>query len=624
MKFERLSIKAVTAGILLLLGICSVSLSYVSIPQYRDAALVSQSKSLSRMLEISARKRLQELRKQSIDLGALTQKNREFRFSFKVAAQDSAQSVALGELVERLDEQFRQQYVTTGLVDLLKLRAYDLDFNLVASSAAGSEALTEGMPESLLEQARPRTGAERLKALSVIWNSTTGPAFSALVPIGGLRPMGYLEVVANPVYALQAVAEMVESPLSITSIDGVALHQSENWEYNPDTDLKADYIVAADNGSPALRLSTLEDVEQLYADINATGWMNVAAFSAITLLGIGLALFLFSRLVFGPVLGLVNNLRDCAKGDLTVRVNTSGLKEFHLLGEALSRLIERLVEDVSALHGGSNQLAGAAEELSAVTAETSKGVSQQRSQTEQVATAMNEMSATVQEVARNANSAADHAQTANQGAKEGQSVVRETVGAIKALAREVENAGNVIQQVEQDSVSISSIVDVIRGIAEQTNLLALNAAIEAARAGEQGRGFAVVADEVRSLANRTQESTQEIQTMIERLQSGAHDAVEVMVKGRDWATESVEKAEQAAKVLTTITSAINTINDMNTQIASAAEQQGAVAQEIDRNVTSIHQVANETSEGAVRTASASDNLARLAIELQEMVGHFKV
>ena len=162
---------------------------------------------------------------------------------------------------------------------------------------------------------------------------------------------------------IEAVAGMVESPISITTIDGAVLHQSQDWDYDPGTDLKADYIVAADNGSPALRLSTLEDVEQLYADINATGWMNVAAFSAITLLGIGLALFLFSRLVFGPVLGLVNNLRDCAKGDLTVRVNTSGLKEFHLLGEALSRLIERLVEDVSALHGGSNQLADAVEEL---------------------------------------------------------------------------------------------------------------------------------------------------------------------------------------------------------------------------------------------------------------------
>jgi methyl-accepting chemotaxis protein len=624
MNFERLSIKAVTAGILLLLGVCSILLSYTSIPQYRDAALLSQSESLSRMLEISGRKRLQELRKQAIDLGALTQKSREFRSNFKLAASNRGESAAAKALAQYLDEQFHQQYVTTGLVDLIKLRAYDLDFNLVASSTQGSNVLSGELPENLLEEAKPRTGADRLKALSAIWDSAGGPAFSALVPVGGLSPIGYLEVVVNPGYSLRAVAGMVESPISITTIDGAVLHQSQDWDYDPGTDLKADYIFTADDGSPVLRLSMLEDVEQLYADIDATGWMNMAASSAITIFGVILALFLFTHLLFRPVSGLVDNLRECAEGDLTVQVNTRGLKEFHLLGEALSQLLERLVADVRAIHGGSNQLASAAGELSTVTAKTSKGVSQQRSETEQVATAMNEMTATVQEVARNANSAADHAQAANDDAQKGQSVVRDTVSAIKSLAREVENAATAIQQVEQDSVSISSIVDVIRGIAEQTNLLALNAAIEAARAGEQGRGFAVVADEVRSLANRTQESTEEIQTMIQRLQSGAHGAVEVMIKGRDWAGKSVGEAEQAAQVLTTIARAIDTISDMNTQIASAAEEQNAVVQEIDRNVTNIHQVANETSEGAMQTASASDHLSRLAVELQEMVRHFKV
>ena len=243
---------------------------------------------------------------------------------------------------------------------------------------------------------------------------------------------------------------------------------------------------------------------------------------------------------------------------------------------------------------------------------------------EVVQAALAEFRGRVEDVAGRSAQAADAALRADKHADEGKLVMTEALGAMDVLSSELGATRQAMHQLDGFITNIGGVLDVIRGIADQTNMLALNAAIEAARAGEQGRGFAVVAEEVRSLAGRTQQSTQEIQTMIERLQSGAHDAVEVMVKGRDWATESVEKAEQAAKVLTTITSAINTINDMNTQIASAAEQQGAVAQEIDRNVTSIHQVANETSEGAVRTASASDNLARLAIELQEMVGHFKV
>jgi methyl-accepting chemotaxis protein len=227
-------------------------------------------------------------------------------------------------------------------------------------------------------------------------------------------------------------------------------------------------------------------------------------------------------------------------------------------------------------------------------------------------------------VARNASSAADEAHTADLEAQQGKQVVSETTQAISSLANEVDNASTVIQKLESDSESISSILDVIRGIAEQTNLLALNAAIEAARAGEQGRGFAVVADEVRSLANRTQESTQEIQKMIEKLQSGASDAVEVMVKGRDWANTSVEKAEQAASALERITKAVDVINSMNTQIATAAEEQSAVAQEIDRNVTNIHQVSNQTADGATQTAGASDELARLATDLQQLVSHFKL
>lgn len=262
-------------------------------------------------------------------------------------------------------------------------------------------------------------------------------------------------------------------------------------------------------------------------------------------------------------------------------------------------------------------------ETMASTEQTSQGVNQQQSETEQVATAVNQMAATVQEVARNASNAANAAHTCDEQAKQGAYVSTEAIGYIDALAREVENAAETIHTLENNSEQIGSVLDVIKSIAEQTNLLALNAAIEAARAGEQGRGFAVVADEVRTLASRTQQSTEEIQTMIEQLQTGAKNAVQVMDTAKVKAGESEEKVEAAAEALAEIAGAISTINDMNTQIASAAEEQNAVTEEINRNITNISHVSHQTAEGAKHTTQVSVELSQLATNLRQMVEQFE-
>jgi methyl-accepting chemotaxis protein len=339
-----------------------------------------------------------------------------------------------------------------------------------------------------------------------------------------------------------------------------------------------------------------------------------------------LVAFLITRSITVPLSQAVEAAQRVAEGDLTVKLDPDKGErcETTQLLVAIKGMCDRLHLVISQVTASTAQLASAAEEMSAITVEASEGVKRQQSETDLVATAMTEMTATVQEVARNTAQAADAAQRAAHESHTGQAVVNQTVEAIDHLAGEVERVAGVIHTLKADSGNIGMVLDVIRNIAEQTNLLALNAAIEAARAGDQGRGFAVVADEVRTLASRTQKSTQEIQDMIQRLQGSAQQAVEAMHSSQTRAKESVAQAAKAGTSLSSITTAVATISDMNLQIASAAEEQSGVAEEMNRNIIAIRDVAEQTAKGATQTATASEEMSRLASELQMLVSQFKV
>ena len=360
---------------------------------------------------------------------------------------------------------------------------------------------------------------------------------------------------------------------------------------------------------------------------------DAAAAQAKTLLMIATALALalgllaawaITRQIIIPLRQTLRAAERVASGDLTQNLQVNRRDELGQLQASMQRMTQGLRELIGGIGDGVTQIASAAEQLSAVTEQTSAGVNNQKVETDQVATAMNQMTATVHEVARNAEQASEAALMADQQAREGDRVVGEAVTQIERLAGEVVNSSEAMNQLKAESDKIGSVLDVIKSVAQQTNLLALNAAIEAARAGEAGRGFAVVADEVRSLAQRTQQSTEEIEELIAGLQSGTQRVASVMDSSRQLTDSSVELTRRAGSSLETITRTVSSIQAMNQQIATAAEEQTAVAEEINRSVMNVRDISDQTSAASEETASSSVELARLGTHLQGLVGRFKL
>lgn len=348
------------------------------------------------------------------------------------------------------------------------------------------------------------------------------------------------------------------------------------------------------------------------------GAMGIAA----VILGM-LAALVISRLIVAPLQQTVLFAQRIAAGDLSHDLPEDRRDEPGQLMAAMQVMSVSLRSLVGRIGGGVSQIAAAAEQLSAITAQTSAGVLSQKMETEQTATAMHQMAATVQEVAQNAEQASLAARVADNEAQQGNQVVQQTVSQIGQLATEVEESAEAIAALNQESARIGGVLEVIRNVAEQTNLLALNAAIEAARAGEQGRGFAVVADEVRALAKRAQDSTEEIEGLIASLQRLAKGAVEKMDSSRTLTQRTVTLAGEAGDALGRITQAVSTIEQMNQQIAAAAEEQSAVAETISESVTRVRDIGEQSASASQQTAASSAELARLGVELQGLVAQFR-
>ncbi|SFR67496.1 methyl-accepting chemotaxis protein [Marinobacter daqiaonensis] len=399
-----------------------------------------------------------------------------------------------------------------------------------------------------------------------------------------------------------------------------------------------DAVVAAENRTQDLQQAMMANAEEILSIADTLQKSQVQRMledrtQAMILIGVVLAVivllgaltaWLLTTSIVRPVRQAVELATKVADGDLRNTVSSNRRDEFGQLLTALGSMVTSLRDLVQQINTGATNIASSAEELSTVTQETSKGVAEQRDQTDQVATAMNEMVATVNDVAKSAEEAFNAANTANAKASAGEAAVGETLSYVAELNTQVETVMERLRGLQADTQNIGTVLDVIKSVAEQTNLLALNAAIEAARAGEQGRGFAVVADEVRSLAQRTQSSASEIETLISTLVNSTEDSVATMERGTTLASQTLDSARTTGDTIREIAEAVGNISQFNSQIATAAEQQTSVAEDINQNITHIRDVSDQSATAASQVSSSSNELARLGEDLSGRIARFRL
>jgi len=414
------------------------------------------------------------------------------------------------------------------------------------------------------------------------------------------------------------VGEAQSHSIAMNAMFDTILEQAANSVREASTGVRSAGTKVGDAASRVLAAS--EEVTLKGHNLRATIWSIMIAASIISLaIGVFLA-----RSITKPIRRLTSVIVDIEKdSDLTRRINYQGRNEIGDIGSAFNAMLDKFHAIIQQLARSAEQLSHSSEESAKVSETTSCSALHLREETDMVATATNEMAVTVKGINDNTEDAVQKASEAQEACQEGQSIVTHTMEAIESLTEQIDSSSTAVQNLAKETESIGSVLDVIRGIAEQTNLLALNAAIEAARAGEQGRGFAVVADEVRSLASKTGDSTEEIQKMIEKLQAGAASAARQMELSSSSASKTQEHASKTTESINGILQSVSAINDTNQQIAHATEEQSIAAESIDQSIVRISQLTNDVTAAAEHTSEASEQLSKMVDEIHSLVVQFK-
>lgn len=626
----------------------------VSIPALENSALMKSEFVLMSKISLQAynaatREQIAALRQQftteqNAYQGAATQLNQavQQQETLRAAAQQvSATYDAFiplsNQLFEQLDSNVALQQAINSNIDELEGTADDMASLLLDFSDVSN--VRNRFPQASQAATQMETGINSLISVVVDLNRTTNDSTAATIGndiafrLEDLNKQ--LNVMLGEASQIAITAELSEKLVQVSDTlnanAGIPALKTQLLQGQA----KADQLLQQADEQTRLALTRLDSLlnQSTKAATEIQEHSNNNVSNAITAIFIVMlvSILIATAIGFFTIKAIINPLDKInamlsviASGDLTQKLQDNTQDEFGELARNINKVNQSLQTLIQGIISRSTQLAAASEETSAITMQTTQAIREQKSQVTQAATATTEMSSTAQGVLQSSNDALAEIKNADKEAERVKGISLENKATIIQLSREVEQASVVINKLHKDSASIGSILDVIRGIAEQTNLLALNAAIEAARAGEQGRGFAVVADEVRSLASKTQASTQEIQAMIQALQSGAHAAVEAMNKGKKQAEDCVAKTELATSALDSITHAVHLAHDMSEQISTAAREQNQVSAEISGLLESIVAIAEQTASGAEQTSESSHEVAKLADELRRSVDQFKV
>jgi len=604
-------------------GAVFAAMVFVVSEELKNASEENTARTQNEVIAVSARSVIWEAEAKLRELGADVQKHSQFRELFTKIIENPTDPTLKSRIAVQLDEQFEQRWVTGDILDLQKIRIYDLNFELVAES--NIESNIKSLAKVLISRAKVRKGTDRLRQISDVWNDKDIPLLSMLTPVGGLKPKGYIEMVTGLSHELEKIELTTGQLTRIKNLAGDVLYQTSSLDSIKDELLVVAYEITDITGKTVVSVNQLISKQYLQGQFDSALQVSMAIIVGMVVTGMSLMVILFRIFLLKPVKEVQHRMSELAKGN--IEVDTAPvffISELQSIDSSLNDVVSFFRDRLLLIGDTGKALSVSAKCVSENAQSAVEGLRLQQAEVSEVGMETKNLMGMATIVTDQAINTSVSTKQTNDKAIEGENLVVLANESTTRLVADVNESARQISNLQTEAKSASAILDEIQNIADQTNLLALNAAIEAARAGEQGRGFAVVADEVRTLASRTFEATESVRSVLGGLSEGIIKAGSVMQSSQAQAEDTISNVTQLGEALRQIAEMVVEINVMNSKIETSAEEQTKVISNINQSFTRITEMAGTVSGSALKVTSSSGDLAQMAVQLESLVAAFKV